>query len=249
MKEHRSNWTCIEQKWRRGQVEYFVKPVKVLDHGFVGLEKCMADDLDVVNSARVSFANRHEVIEQGDAELINYLLRDHHGTPFEHTAFRFDVKAPIFVFREWHRHRIASINEMSARYVELPAEWYVPEVSDVRVRIGKPGKYTYEAMETDLAKNYVEDLKTECERSYDYYRHWLDRGLAPEQARTFLHVNHYSQMWWTINARSLMNFLNLRNAPTAQWEIRQFAIEVEKIFSKYMPITHEAFVRNGRVAP
>lgn len=245
---------------------------KVLDHGFVELDEAMADDLCVVNSARVSFGKRSEweyhtgvpesyggglvtttMMEKrlppGDDKLISYLMRNRHGTPFEHNAMRFRVKAPIFVFREWHRHRIASINEMSARYMELPGEWYIPEPENVRMRVGAPGKYTYEPVRIGLAKQYCFHLDEQCRDSYTLYKSYLDQQIAPEQARMFLHVNHYSEMYWTVNARSLMNFINLRNAPDAQWEIRQFAIEVENVFAGLMPVTHKAFLDNDRVAP
>lgn len=221
----------------------------VLDHGFVRLDDFMANDLSVVNSARVSFGKRKDIMDESDEKLINFLMRDKHGTPFEHNAFRFHVKAPIFVFREWQRHRISSFNEMSARYMELPGEWYIPEPEKVRQRIGKAGAYTYLNAGYALSNEYIDKLKFDCEESYIKYKYFIDVGLAPEIARNFLHVNHYSEMWWTVNARSLMNFLNLRNAPTAQWEIQQFAIEVEKVFASIMPVTHAAFVNHDRRAP
>lgn len=242
---------------------------KVLDYGHVILYDSMADDLQVVNSARVSFDQRSNYIvvdeytggdpfgterpvkqmKESDKGLINYLLKNRHGTPFEHNAFIFDVKAPIFIFREWQRHRIGSFNEMSARYTELPGEWYIPLPRNVRRRVGRPGHYTYEQMDHQSAIDFINQLNDTCTESYRAYKFWLDEGIAPEQARLFLHVNHYSHMFWTVNARSLMNFLNLRNAPTAQWEIQQFAIEVEKVFAEKMPITYQAFLDNGRIAP
>ena len=222
---------------------------KVLDKGHVELYDAMASDLSVVNAARVSFNNRHEVMEEGDDKLINYLLKHRHGTPFEHNSFVFVVKAPIFVFREWHRHRIASINEMSARYTTLPAEWYIPDAINIRRRVGKPGQYTYESMDAAPSESFISSLDNQCAISYRWYEHWLEQGVAPEQARLFLHVNHYSEMFWTVNARSLMNFLSLRNAPTAQQEIRVYAEAIENIFAEKMPITWKAFVENDRIAP
>lgn len=223
---------------------------QVLDYGFVDLDDCMADDLSVVNSARVSFGKRVQEIEEGDKGLIYYLIKNRHGTPFEHNAFRFRVKAPIFIFREWQRHRIGSFNEMSARYMELPGEWYIPEPENVRMRVGAPGKYTYEThSDSTIVKSFINNLELTCKSSYAMYKDYLQFQVAPEQARMFLHVNHYSEMYWTVNARSLMNFLNLRNAPTAQWEIQQYAVEVEELFMKAMPVTHAAFIENNRVAP
>jgi thymidylate synthase (FAD) len=229
--------------------DYSTEQVKVLDYGFVRLDGAEATDLSVVNSARVSFGKQREEILESDIGLIGYLMRERHGTPFEHNMFRFHVKAPIFIFREWQRHRIGSFNEMSARYMELPGEWYVPKPENVRVRVGRPGRYTYEQAPSVDASAFITTLKDDCEISYSSYLGALRLTIAPEQARLFLHVNHYSEMYWTVNARSLMNFLSLRNAPTAQWEIQQFAKAVEWFFNLSMPVTAGSFIRNGRVAP
>lgn len=230
--------------------DYSSKQVSVLDHGFVRLDECMADDLSVVNSARVSFGKRRENFdEKRDTGLLNYLMKNRHGTPFEHNSFRFHVKAPIFIFREWQRHRIGSFNEMSGRYMELPGEWYIPEIENVRVRVGKPGHYEYQQASQLEAMHFTGVLDLHCTSAYEGYKQALFEGIAPEQARLFLHVNHYSEMYWTVNARSLMNFLSLRNAETAQWEIQQYAKEIEWFFSLAMPVTARAFVNNGRVAP
>jgi thymidylate synthase (FAD) len=221
----------------------------VLDYGFVELHDSMGDDLAVVNAARVSYGKESFATQDADIGLIKYLMKHRHGTPFEHNSFTFRVKAPIFVFREWQRHRIGSFNEMSARYMELPAEWYIPYTHDVRLRVGKPGHYTYEPAPESHASDFVLALSITCNNAYLEYKYWLEHGIAPEQARMFLHVNHYSEMWWTVNARSLMNFLSLRNAPTAQWEIRQYAEIVEDLWAARMPFTADAFIENGRLAP
>lgn len=221
----------------------------VLDWGFVRMDDCMAGDLSVVNSARVSYGVKKLVMDQSDGGLINYLMKHKHGTPFEHNAFRFHVKAPIFVFREWQRHRIGSFNELSARYTQLGTEYYIPKPENVRMRVGKPGNYTYERADKELASDYIVALQGKCRDGHRAYTGAIDAGIAPELARLFLSMNHYSEMYWTVNARSLMNFLSLRNAPTAQWEIQQFAKVVEAHFHYYMPITYGAFIVNGRVAP
>jgi thymidylate synthase (FAD) len=223
-------------------LEMVNQQISVLNHGFVRLDDCMADDLSVVGK-------RHEEIEEGDPFLLKFLMKNRHGTPFEHNAFRFHIKAPIFVFREWQRHRIASYNEMSARYMELPGEWYIPKLEHVRVRVGKPGHYTYEPARLETAVDFIETLTDVCDASYMCYKDALKFGIAPELARCFLHVNHYSEMYWTTNARSMMNFLSLRNHPEAQWEIQQFAGAVEMFFRDQMPITANAFVDLGRIAP
>lgn len=221
---------------------------KVLDHGFVALDNICADDLSVVNAARVSLHNRHKKMEEGDDKLINFLIRNHHGTPFEHNYFRFRIKAPIFVFREWHRHRVGhSYNEWSARYSELKGEFYIPE--NVRTQVGKPGHYTYESAPEAIKATFCDELDVTSRIAYNKYKLALEHGIAKEQARLFLPVNIYSEMYWSCNARSLMHFLNLRNSEFAQWEIRQYAIMVEEIFSQIMPITHAAFIANERKAP
>lgn len=225
-------------------------PIKVLNHGFVRLDACMADDLSVVNSARVSYGQRKTGVDESDEGLINYLMKNRHGTPFEHNAFRFHIKLPIFIAREWQRHRIGSFNEMSGRYMQLPGEWYIPDYNNVRLRVGKPGAYTYVAADSTVSESFSDTLDQQCRYAYINYTRYLDDGVAPELARLFLHVNHFTEMYWTINARSLMNFLSLRNAPTAQWEIQQYAIEIEKVFMHEMPITWQSFaVKNNRVAP
>jgi thymidylate synthase (FAD) len=221
----------------------------VLDHGFVRLDDCMADDLAVVNAARVSFARR--VTELGDADrgLVRFLMRERHSTPFEHAVFRFHVKCPIFVAREWMRHRAGSYNEHSARYSELPDEFYVPAPEDVRTQVGKPGAYTFEPVAPELAEETRAALESSYRDAYALYRDLIDRGVAREIARMALPVGIYTQFHWTLNARSLMNFLSLRNAETAQREIRRFAEAVEQLFAERMPVTHAAFVEFERRAP
>jgi thymidylate synthase (FAD) len=221
----------------------------VLDHGFVRLDGCMADDLAVVNAARVSFARR--VTELGDADrgLVRFLMRERHSTPFEHGVFRFHIKCPIFVAREWMRHRAGSYNEHSARYSELPDEFYVPNAGDVRTQVGKPGSYRFEPVDDELAEATRVTLRDSYRAAYDAYRGLIDRGVAREIARMALPVGIYTQFHWTLNARSLMNFLSLRNAESAQLEIRRFAEAVEQIFAEHMPVTHAAFVEFERRAP
>src|SRR3954467_3763972 len=126
--------------------------IHVLDHGFVRLDDAMASDLSVANAARVSFARRKEELDEADEGLIRFLMRDRHGTPFEHNAFRFHVRCPIFVAREWFRHRIGSFNEFSMRYAKATDEFYVPEPEDVRSQVGKPGAYSFEPVDEELAE-------------------------------------------------------------------------------------------------
>src|SRR5438067_1017902 len=223
--------------------------IDVLDHGFVRLDASMADDLSVVNAARVSFAQHADELGERDQGLIRFLMRERHGTPFEHNAMRFHIKCPIFVCREWQRHRIGSFNEWSARYSQLEPEFYVPAADDVRSQVGKPGAYTFEPVGEQLAEHTREAQLAVYRAAYDTYLELLEQGVAKEVARNVLPVAIYTQFFWTVNARSLMNFVSLRNAETAQREIRRYAAAVEQLFGECMPITHAAFVANDRRAP
>jgi thymidylate synthase (FAD) len=133
--------------------------IPVLDHGFVRLDEAMADDLSVVNGARVSFAKHKAEMDDSDAGLIRFLMRERHGTPFEHNSFRFHIRAPIFVAREWFRHRIGSFNEFSMRYAKATDEFYVPEPEDVRSQVGKPGAYSFEPVSDEVAEATREELR------------------------------------------------------------------------------------------
>jgi thymidylate synthase (FAD) len=223
--------------------------IYVLDHGFVRLDDVMASDLSVVNGARVSFARRKEEMDDSDAGLIRFLMRDRHGTPFEHNAFRFHIRCPIFVAREWMRHRVGSFNEFSLRYAKATDDFYVPEAEDVRSQVGKPGAYTFETVEPDLAEHTRHALREVYEHAYSTYERLVEAGVAREVARSVLPVGAYTEFYWTVNARSLMNFVSLRAAETAQREIRRYAEAVERFLELHMPITYAAFVASGRVAP
>ena len=223
--------------------------IPVLDHGFVRLDDAMASDLSVVNAARVSFARRKEEMDDSDAGLIRFLMRDRHGTPFEHNAFRFHVRCPIFVAREWFRHRIGSFNEFSMRYAKATDEFYVPAVEDVRSQVGKPGAYTFEPVDPELAERTREELAAVYETAYATYARLVEQGVAREVARCVLPVGAYTEFFWTVNARALMNFVSLRAAETAQREIRYYAEAVERFLAEQMPVTHAAFVAAGRVSP
>ncbi|MGH3105285.1 MAG: FAD-dependent thymidylate synthase [Gaiellaceae bacterium] len=223
--------------------------IQVLDHGFVRLDDAMATDLSVVNGARVSFARRKDAMDEADEGLIRFLMRDRHGTPFEHNAFRFHIRAPIFVAREWFRHRVGSFNEFSMRYARATDDFYVPAPEDVRSQVGKPGSYSFEPVDADLAESTREELKAVYESAYAVYERLVEQGVARELARAVLPVGAYTEFFWTVNARALMNFISLRAAETAQREIRRYADACERFFAERMPVTHAAFVANGRVAP
>src|SRR6476661_8725229 len=159
--------------------------VEVLDHGFLALDGAFASDLAVVNAARVSFNVRSEEMSERDEGLIRFLMRDRHGSPFEHGYFRFVVKAPIFAVREHHRHRAGhSYNEWSGRYSKLEAEYYVPDY--VRTQVGKPGAYSFEPVEPEVREAAREEIQASAERAFEAYERMLEQGVAKEVARTVL---------------------------------------------------------------
>jgi thymidylate synthase (FAD) len=176
-------------------------------------------------------------------------MHDRHGTPFEHNAFRFHIRCPIFVAREWMRHRIGSFNEFSMRYAKATEDFYVPEPEDVRTQVGKPGAYSFEPVEPELAERTREELRAVYEAAYATYERLTEAGVARELARSVIPVGAYTEFYWTVNARAIMNFVSLRAHETAQREIRRYAQAVETFLATQMPVTHEAFVANGRVAP
>ena len=224
------------------------KELNVLDKGFIRLDAVSADDLSVVNAARVSFGIQSEELSEKDKGLIGFLMREKHGTPFEHNFFRFHIKAPIFVVREWFRHRIGwSYNEYSGRYSEISTEAYIPDNAQMRTQVGKPGAYTFEPMENPQFSK--DRIKMQYHSSFTAYEKLLAEGVAKEIARLVLPVGTYSEFYATTNARALMNFINLRGDETAQWEIRQYAHNLEYFFQEAMPVTYKHFVDNNRIAP
>ena len=227
----------------------------------VELVKSSASDADVIWAARVSTAGDKSLEDVGaDAAksegLINYLARERHGSPFEHTSMTFFISAPIFVFREFMRHRIASYNEESGRYRELKPVFYIPNKDRKLVQIGKAGAYTFVDGTDEQYKVTVESIKETCNLAYRNYQKMLAAGVAREVARAVLPVTLYSSMYVTMNARALMNFLSLRTAREGshfpsypQREIEMVAEKMEAEFAKLMPITYGAFQKSGRIAP
>jgi thymidylate synthase (FAD) len=223
--------------------------VRVLDHGFVRLDDAMASDLSVVNGARVSFARRKVEMDESDEGLIRFLMRERHASPFEHSVFRFHVRTPIFVAREWFRHRWGSFNEFSMRYAKATDDFYVPEPEDVRTQVGKPGAYSFEPVDDELGERTREELREVYDQAFETYERLVEAGVARELARAVMPVGAYTEFFWTVNARALMNFVSLRAAEAAQREIRRYAEVVEQFFAAKMPVTHAAFVAAGRIAP
>ena len=227
----------------------------------VELVKSSASDADVIWAARVSTAGDKSLEDVGsDASksegLINYLARERHGSPFEHTSMTFFISAPIFVFREFMRHRIASYNEESGRYRELKPVFYIPSKERKLVQIGKAGSYTFVDGTREQYEITVKSIKETCVLAYENYQKMLDAGVAREVARAVLPVTLYSSMYVTMNARALMNFLSLRTSRDGshfpsypQREIEMVAEKMEAEFAKLMPITYGAFQKSGRIAP
>ncbi|MHB1166735.1 MAG: FAD-dependent thymidylate synthase [Candidatus Nanopelagicales bacterium] len=227
----------------------------------VELVRASASDADVVFAARVSTAGEQS-LDDVDADpamssgLVNYLMRDRHGSPFEHNSMTFFVRAPIFVWREHMRHRIASYNEESGRYRQLEPVFYVPDRQRPLLQVGKAGAYEFlpgTAGQYDLVDR---EVRESCLAAYAAYQRMLDAGVAREVARMVLPVTIYSSAYVTLNARSLMNFLSLRRKVVGshfpsfpQREIEMVAERYEEEWSRLMPITHAAFIKNGRVAP
>lgn len=224
----------------------------------VELVKHSANDMDVVRAARVSTVGEKslDVSDKEMSGLINFLARERHGSPFEHSYFTFYVKAPIVTWREHQRHRIASYNEESGRYKELAPEFYIPDFDRKLQQVGKTGHYEFiEGTQEQKAYTRVSIEKSTI-TAYHSYREMLSLGVAKEVARMCLPVNIYSSAYVTMNARALMNFLSLRkSAPDSaypsypQREIEMVAERYEEIFKDLMPLTYAAFVASGRVAP
>lgn len=233
-----------------------MEEIQVLDKGFVRLVEFMGGDLGVVNAARVSYGGVSKG-EEKDRKLIGFLLQHQHMTPFEHAVYKFHVKVPLFVARQWFRHRIGSyetagfegsglfeasgqtINEISARYVEMPDEFYVPEAFRVQDLKNKQGSVAA----PNLDQAALKELFSGSVRSaYAAYKELLGRGVAREMCRMLLPVNLYTQYYWTVNARSLMHFIALRADAPAQWEIQQYALALARFFKHRMPWTWSAFL-------
>ena len=223
---------------------------EVLDYGSVEILSSMASDLDVVNAAKVSFSSEKKEIDESCVGLINYLMKNKHATPFEHSIFKFRIKAPIFVTREWMRHRWSSFNEMSMRYYQPEnLDYYTPSYDKIRKQVGKPGAYSFEEIYDPQIKDaFYSIFKESVLQSDEAYYKLIELGIAKEIARCVLPVTQYTEFIWTVNARSLINFISLRNDNNAQYEINEYAKVIENIFLEKMPITHKAFVDSGRVA-
>lgn len=219
-------------------------PFPVLDKGFVRLVDHMGDDLSIVRAARVSYDAdwRAGTDESADEKLIRYLMTHEHNTPFEAVVFTFEIKAPIFVFRQWHRHRTQSYNEVSGRYMEL-TEYHVPEIHTIaqQSKSSKQGREAF-AMEPELAEAVAKFMDGQHKLAFESYQKLLEMGVAREMSREVLPLATYSRMFTTVNLRNLFGFLALRLDSHAQYEIRVYAETIYGLIQPIVPIALDAFV-------
>jgi thymidylate synthase (FAD) len=228
------------------------EPLPLLDHGFVRVVDYMGDDSAIVQAARVSYGKGTKQVNQ-DRGLIHYLMRHWHSTPFEMCEIKLHVKLPIFVARQWIRHRTANVNEYSARYSVMAKEFYIPQKEQLAAQSkqnhqGRGGELT----EAESAR-VLELLRNDAEQCYEHYEEMMNEdvagniidesknGLARELARMNLNLNYYTEWYWKIDLHNLMHFLRLRADPHAQYEIRVYAEVMTEILKKWCPIAHEAY--------
>ncbi|KXV49729.1 FAD-dependent thymidylate synthase [Gluconobacter albidus] len=218
-------------------------PFEVLDHGFLRVVDYMGDDGAVVQAARVSYGRGTKKVSE-DAGLIRYLMRHRHSTPFEMCEIKFHVKLPVFVARQWIRHRMASVNEYSARYSILDREFYLPATDQVAAQSSSNRQGRSDALDAETAHEVLEILRRDASQCYDDYESLLNpegTGLARELARINLTLNTYTQWYWKIDLHNLMHFLALRADPHAQYEIRVYAEKMIEILKAWVPATSAAF--------
>ena len=220
--------------------------ITVLDKGFVRLIDHMGSDLSVVNAARVSFGKVKASFEASDAKLVDYLAEHEHTSPFRHTALTLHVKAPIFVFRQWMKHRIGSeFNEISGRYVEFPEdEFFVPATFRQQAKVNKQGSEgeIAEANRSRAAAVYLEG----CRSAVAHYKELISLGVCREQARCVLPLALYSEVYWTVSLQAVAHFIRLRADAHAQWEIQQYAAAVRQVVEPIYPVGLKALLASGR---
>ena len=235
--------------------EIMFEPIPLLDHGFLRVIDYMGDDGAVVQAARVSYGRGTKKISE-DKGLINYLARHWHTTPFEMAEIKLHVKLPIFVARQWIRHRTASINEVSARYSVLDAEFYLPDAAQLKAQSSVNRQGRGDALGAAEAGRVLDLLREDGRRAHDHYAWMLNEdadgapadperdGLARELARINLTLSTYTQWYWKTNLHNLMNFLRLRADPHAQHEIRVYADAMMEVMRRWVPLSHEAFLEH-----
>ena len=228
------------------------KPIEVLDHGFIRVIDYMGDDSSIVQSARVSYGKGTKKISN-DKGLIKYLMRHRHSTPFEMCEIKFHIKLPIFIARQWIRHRTANVNEYSARYSILDKEFYIPSAENLAAQSAINNQGRGDALTDDEASNVIQILKKDAEQTYSNYETLLNEssegniidesksGIARELARMNLTLNTYTQWYWKIDLNNLLHFLALRADDHAQYEIRVYADAMLDIVKRWVPLTYDAF--------
>lgn len=218
------------------------KEFKCLDKGFVRLVEVMGNDSSIVQAARVSYGKGTKSINE-DRNLIRYLMRHRHTSPFEMVEYKFHIKLPIFVARQWIRHRTANVNEYSGRYSIMNDEFYVPDQDAVRKqsKMNKQGR-SDEPIPPEIASKFIRDIQETQQSLYDKYNHYLEDEIARELARINLPLSTYTEWYWKIDLHNLFHFLQLRLDPTAQYEIREYARIIAKIVEATVPMAYEAFV-------
>jgi len=236
-----------------GIEEILYKPLEVLDHGFIRVIDYMGNDNSVVQAARVSYGKGTKKTSE-DRGLIQYLMRHHHTTPFEMCDIKLHVKLPIFIARQWIRHRTASVNEYSARYSILDNEFYIPKREQLAAQSKSNRQGRDEILDDENAKRVFDLLIEDSKSTYDHYREMLNEdengniidenktGLARELARMNLTLNYYTEWYWKTNLHNLLNFIRLRADSHAQYEIRVYAEIMQDIVKKWVPLTYEAFM-------
>ena len=220
--------------------------IQVLNKGFVRLIDHMGSDLSVVNAARVSFGKVKEAFDEGDAKLVDYLAAHEHTSPFRHTALTLHVKAPIFVFRQWMKHRIGSeFNEISGRYVEFPEdEFFVPEVFRRQAKVNKQGSEG--EIDEPLRGKALDTYRTACRTSVAQYKELIAMGVCKEQARCVLPLALYSEVYWTVSLQAVAHFIRLRADSHAQWEIQQYAAAVRALVEPIYPVGLKVLLAAGK---
>ena len=227
-----------------GMEAHLYRAHEVLDHGFIRVIDYMGDDAAIVQAARVSYGAGTKHV-QNDEGLIRYLMRHWHSTPFEMCEIKLHVKLPIFVARQWIRHRTANVNEYSARYSIMDREFYIPQPEHLAAQSTVNNQGRGAVLEGAEAARVLEMLKSDASRSYDNYEAMLSQdgqqGLARELARMNLPANIYTQWYWKVDLHNLFHFLRLRADPHAQYEIRVYAEAIAKVVADWLPIAFGAF--------
>src|SRR5579863_1594731 len=253
IERHRAETQPTRRATVQALEEILYQPTPVLDHGFVRVIDYMGDDAAVVQAARVSYGRGTKRVSE-DRGLIQYLLRHRHTTPFEMCEIKFHVKLPIFVARQWIRHRTANVNEYSARYSILDNEFYIPAPEHLAAQAVTNRQGRGDVVEGAAAKRVLDLLRKDAERAYAGYAELLNEdaagtprdptwpGLARELARMNLSLNFYTQWYWKIDLHNLMHFLSLRADPHAQYEIRAYAEAMLGTVARWVPLTHAAFL-------